>query len=166
MSAFFDDDPLAGGESRPALSFKDKPIGTVYRGRIIEAPKSVQSRDFETGDPATWPDGNPKMSVVIGLDVDGEEVSLWAAKPSAMLSALRDAQQKAGARLAVGGTLAVKFTGETPNKKNPRLNPQKLYAAQYTAPDALGGDPFDLTAPATLAAAPAQQQAFTDEPPF
>lgn len=151
-----DVDPFAGGgEKRPSVSFKDKPVGTVITGLVIDSPKLVQSRDFETGEPAVWPDGNPKMTVVVDLLVDGEEMSLWAAKPSAMFAALAEAQKTAGSRIGVGGTLAVKFTGEKPNEKNPRLNAQKLYAAKYTAPD-----PFGAAEPA--AAAPAA----TDDPPF
>lgn len=159
-TAATDLDPFAGGgEKRPAVSFKDKPVGTVITMLVVDSPKLVQSRDYETGEPATWPDGNPKMSVVTEVLVDGEEMSLWAAKPSSLFAALAEAQRSAGARIATGGTLAVKFTGEKPNSKNPRLNPQKLYAAKYTAPDPFGGASEPAAAPA---AAPVQ----TDEPPF
>lgn len=129
------DDPFAGADKTPAVSFKDAPVGTTYTGVVTEAPRLVQSRDYESGEPAVWPDGNPKMSVVVNLTVDGEGRSLWAPKPSAMFRALADAQKQAGSRIEPGGTLAVKFTGEQPNAKNPRLNAQKIYAAKYTAND-------------------------------
>lgn len=133
-----DDDPFAGGSS-PALSFKDAPIGTTYTGTVVKAPTLVQSRDFETGEPAFWPDNNPKMSVVVNLEVDGEERSLWAPKPSAMFAALQKAQVEAGERMSSGGKLSVKLTGTEPNK-NPRLNDRKIYAAKYEPP--AKSDPF------------------------
>lgn len=141
------DDPL-GYEKAPSLSFKDATPDTMYTGIITGRPKLVQSRDFETGQPKTWPDGNPVMSVVIMLDVDGEARSLWAQKPSSMFAALVAAQKAAGGQpMEEGGTLYVKFTGTVPNSKNPKLNPAKQYAAKYTPPSAKA-DPF---APANVA---------------
>lgn len=158
------DDPFAPSKSAPAVSFKDKPIGTKYVMRVRELPELVQSRDFETGEKATWDDGNPKMSVVTGVDINGEEMSLWAPKPSAMFQAIVDAQEQAGARIAVGGTLTVEYIGDKPNEKNPRLNPAKQYRAHYSAPDAF----------AASGSSGAQQQSWgagssapaSSEPPF
>lgn len=130
-----DQDPFAGGESAPSLSFKDAPIGTSYTGVVTEVPKLVQSRDFETGNPATWPDGNPKMSAVVNLTVNGEPRSLWAAKPSAMFAAVQKAQQDAGQRIMPGGTLTVTYVGDKPND-NPRLNSAKQYRVTYKPGDA------------------------------
>lgn len=129
-------DPFAMTSSSPSVSFKDAPIGTSYTGKVIEAPSLVQARDYESGDPAFWPDGNPKMTVVTKLVIDGEERSLWAPKPSAMFAAIAKAQQDAGASITVGGTLTVAYTGDKPNEKNPRLNPAKQYEAKYVPPDA------------------------------
>lgn len=142
-------DPFATYDRAPALSFKNAPIGTSYTGEVLEEAKLVQARDFETGERATWPDGNPKMTVVLRLRVDGEERSLWAPKPSAMFKALADARKAAGKPIAPGGWLTVTFTGEEPNKKNPRLNPQKLYEAKYVE-----------------GAPPSEADPFEDEPPF
>jgi hypothetical protein len=145
------DDPLSV-ESAPSLSFRDAAVGTMYRGTIVRRPELVQSRDFESGLPKTWPDGNPVMSVVIVLDVQGEERSIWAQKPSAMFRALVEAQKEAGGKpMAEGGILDVKFVGEEPNKKNPKLNAQKLYKARYTPPtptDAFADTPATPPAPA------------------
>jgi hypothetical protein len=131
-------DPFAGADSKPSISFKDKPIGTSYTGTVTKAPELVQARDYESGQPAFWPDGNPKQTVVTSLLVNGEELNLWAAKPSALFRAIADAQKAAGAQITVGGTLTVTFAGEKPNEKNPRLNPQKLYTVTYQAPNAFG----------------------------
>jgi hypothetical protein len=131
-------DPFAERDSVPSLSFKDKPIGHTYEGIIASAPELVQGTDFETGEPAVWKnkDGStsPKMSVVMRLEVDGEQRSLWAVKPSAMFAALKEAQQKAGKPFEVGGKIAVRYTGDKPNEKNPRLNAAKQYAVKYEPP--------------------------------
>lgn len=131
-------DPFAGADSKPSVSFKDKPIGTSYTGTVTKAPELVQARDYESGQPAFWPDGNPKQTVVTTLDINGEELNLWAAKPSALFRAIADAQKTAGAQITIGGTLTVTFSGEKPNEKNPRLNPQKLYTVTYQPPNAFG----------------------------
>jgi hypothetical protein len=150
------DDPFA--VSTPGLSFADAEPGHSYTGTVVGAPELVQQRDYTTGDPATWPDGNPKMAVVITLDVAGEMRSLWCPKPSAMFQAVGDAQRRAGARIADGGTLTVTFTGTVPSKKGARYNPQKLYSATYRSPNGGGGaDPFadaPAKAPETAAARP------------
>ena len=156
-----DPDPLAGGDKAPAVSFKNAPVGTVVVLNVTSTAKLVQQRDFESGELATWKDGNPRMAVVINGTVDGEEHSLWAPKPSAMFAALVEAQKAAGQRIGPGGKLSVKYTGDKPND-NPRLKAQRLYAAKYEAPD-----PFADATPAT----PAQRQpvaaaAQSAEPPF
>lgn len=132
------DDPFAVSEKHPSLSFKDAPVGTSYTGKVVERPALVQARDYETGERATWDDGNPKMTVVTTLEVNGEKVSLWAPKPSAMFAAMGEAQQQAGATIAPGGTLTVEYVGDKPNERNPRLNPQKQYRVTYQPPDAFG----------------------------
>jgi len=160
-------DPLSY-EKAPSLSFKDAPVGTVFTGTITSAPKLVQARDFDSGNPKTWPDGNPVMSVVIILDVNGEPRSVWAQKPSSMFAALVAAQKEANAGpMQEGGTLAIKFIGEAPNTKNPKLNPAKQYAARYTPPvaqvdpfgDTPATQPVQAARPASPAARPAQPSA-------
>lgn len=155
-------DPFAGGTSTPALSFKDAPVGTSYTCTVVEAPTLLQSRDFETGNPASWPDGNPKMSAVVKVTVNGEERSIWAAKPSALFAAIASAQQASGQQIAPGGTLVITYTHDKPND-NPRLNAAKQYSAVYTPPNAFGTDTQQVPSSAPVgqvtAPAPAQQQA-------
>jgi hypothetical protein len=126
-------EPFGESEGRPSVSFKDAPIGTVVVCTVESAPKMVQARHFETGQPDFWPDGNPKQTAVVDVTVDGEERSLWAPKPSAMYKAITDAVKAAGQQLAPGGKLSIRFSGEKPND-NPRLNAQKLYQAHYEPP--------------------------------
>jgi hypothetical protein len=138
---------FAGGDTVPSISFKDAPVGASITGKVTEAPVLVQSRDFDTGYPAFWPDNNPKMSVVTKIVLaSGEERGLWAAKPSAMFAAIAEAQKTAGALIAVGGTLTITFTGEKPNATNPRLNAQKLYSVVYVPPNAFDTPPVAATA--------------------
>lgn len=130
------EDPFAGAEKHPAISWKDKPIGTKVTGIVTAAPKLVQARDYDTGDPAFWPDGNEKKTVVTELEIGGEIYSLWAAKPGALYAAMAAAQSAAKTTIAPGGRLTVTFIGEKPDPARPRLNPQKLYEVTYSPPDA------------------------------
>lgn len=151
-------DPFAQSDRTPSVSFKDKPIGTSYTLEVLEAPAMVQARDYESGEPAFWPDGGKKMTVVTKVvdKATGETLSLWAPKPSALFAAISEAQKAAGAVIAPGGTLVVTFTGEKPNEKNPRLNPAKQYAVRYTPGDAFGApqQPPALPAQTALPGAP------------
>ena len=163
MPSYDDVDPFAGGDKTPSLKFPT--IGTAYDCTVTEAPKLVQSRDYESGEPAWWDKDQtqPKMAVVIGVEVDGEGYSVWAQKPSAMFTALAAAQREAGQRIAVGGRLQVAYTADKANEKNPRLNAAKQYAAKYTPPQAApGADPFGDTQPA----AQPQQQPAPPAPPW
>lgn len=146
-------DPLAES-STPSISFKEAPIGHRISGTVVGTPELVQSRDFKTKEPATWPDGNPKMSLVIKIDLGHEEGirSLWAPKPSAMWAALADARQRAGVPLDDGCVLTIEFSGTKPK---PGMDAQKLYTASYTAPKS---DP--------LGAPPVSTQVAQEAPPF
>ncbi len=145
-------DPLSGGEKTPAVSWKDQPIGTTVVLSVTEGPKLVQSRDFDTGEPAFWPAGsdgvkNPKMSVVVAGQVNGEDVALWAPKPSSMFAALAAAQIAAGSRIVAGGTVRVTLCGQKKNPERPKLNAQNLFEATYLRPDAFASD-TPVTTPA------------------
>ena len=161
---FDQNDPFAGSTKTPSVSFKDLPVGSSQTGTVVEAPKMVQSTNFDTGEPDFWDAARtqPKMSVVTRLRMDdGEERSLWAQKPSAMFRAIGDAQQKAGKLLGVGDKVTVTFTGERANPDKPRLAPQKQYEVVITpgdafaAPAAPTGAPAAPAAPAAAPAAPA-----------
>lgn len=151
-------DPFAGADNLPSLSFKDKPLGTSYSGVVTAQPSLVQSRNFDSRQPEFWPDGNPKMTVATNLRLDsGEEVCLWASKPSAMFRAIADAAKAAGTGpVAVGGRLTVSFSGEKPDPAKPHLNPQKLYTVTYQPPNAFAEQPQN--------AATAAQQAWGQQP--
>jgi hypothetical protein len=139
-------DPFAGSTKTPSLSWHLCPIGTTFSLKILEAPKLLQSRDFDLGVPAWWDNEHtqPKMSAVVNVRVltgphsVGEDRTIWAAKPSALFQAIAAAQDAAGERLAVGGTLSLRLHSEQPHK-NKRFNPIKIYEAQYIPPVAFAG---------------------------
>jgi hypothetical protein len=137
------DDPFDVPEKKPSVSWKGAQIGTVMTMQVTDTPVEVQSRDFESGEKATWPDGNPKMSVVVGVLVDGDPHNLWAPKPSALFAALAKAHKDTGP-IVPGGTLKVRLSGQKKNPDKPKLNPQNLFQAKYVPADAFaesnGGD--------------------------
>ena len=162
-----DVDPLAGGDKTPAVSFKNKPIGTKVTMTLTEHGKFVQGKDFDTDELAYWPanaDGTrkPKMCAVYTGTVDGEPMSFWATKPSSLFSAFVEAQKAAGGeRMAPGGTLEVEFYAEEP-AKNPKHNPRKLYRARYTK----GSAPVSTADPLGTSNDPWAKPATDDKPPF
>ena len=134
-------DPLADLKT-PSLSWKNAALKTTHKGIITRVPTILQSMDYETGKPAFWPAGedqdgvgNPKMAVVLSMRLmdTEEEVSVWAVKPSSMLTALVKAQKDFGRRIEVGGELTLQLVEEKPNQ-NKRLAPQKIYSAIYEGP--------------------------------
>ena len=163
--SFDNDDPFDKPDSRPSVSFKNAPIGATVTCIIDGKPNKVQARNYDTNKPDFWDDGNPKMTVATDVLVNGEPMTLWAAIPSSMFSAIRDAQNEAGAKLEKGGTLVVQFYEEKPSD-NPRKAPQKLYRAKYTAPDAFASTPSQDATPAQPAAPAPQPAAAAPAPPW
>ncbi len=133
------DEFLQGGTKVPAAKFAT--IGDTVVGTVVD--RAVQQcRDFENNELESWPDGNPKLQLVITLQTDQRDPSLedddgkrriYARKPSSMFVAIAEVTSKKGLKLLPGGRLAVRFVGEKPNE-NPRLNPIKQYVAQYRPP--------------------------------
>lgn len=101
-------------------------IGTLHKGTITSINER-QARKFGTDELDTWPNGDPKLELVIGiLEDDSETYTLYA--KGQMRNAIRNASQ----RIEVGGTLAVKYVRDGEAKKG--LNAPKEYVAQYQAP--------------------------------
>ena len=158
-------------DSRPSHSCKFKTPGETHTGVITEISDRMPVTKYGTTDPDYWPDGSPKQQVVITLATDERdpedpndtgERSLWVTesrKAGTILAAIIQATRQANAKLEIGGTLSVSFTGHDPNSKNP-AQPRKLYAATYQPP-AAGGGMFEQQpaqpAPQAAPAAPAQQ---------
>jgi hypothetical protein len=139
-------DPLGGSVKYPSISWKGKAIGATLTGKVFKAPEIVQQRDYETRELEFWQDGQPKNTIVIGIEVNGEKRNLWASIPSALQKALIEARDAAGdgVQIEEGGELTITFTDEKPIPGKEHLNPQKIFSAKYVpgvkpAADPLGG---------------------------
>jgi len=134
-----DANALLMGNSIPSCTFHE--IGVTHEGTIT-ALDVKQARKFGTQDPDFWPDGQPKMQVVVTMQTtendpevenDNGMRRLYVASKG-MKAAITGAVKKAGATgLAVGGTLGVRYTRDDPEGKNP-ANLPKMYGVKYEPP--------------------------------
>ena len=140
----------------------DKPVGTSISGTVEASGISeMQQTDYDTGALLTWPDGKPKMQIVIPLqtqfkddDEDDGRRTLYVKQSSNLQAAIANAVRATGAKaLEDGGTLTVTFTGTKP-ASNPRNNPIKVFSAQYQRSAGQQGALMDGQ-PQTVATAPA-----------
>lgn len=119
-------------------SFKFENHGDTAKGPIVDLSMQ-QQRDFTSGLPLTWDNGDPKMQLRVVLETDlrdNEQDNGHRAiyVKGQMQQAVRDAIKTAGAqKIEVGGTLAVRYDsdGEPPKKG---LNAPKQYRAKYEPP--------------------------------
>lgn len=144
----------------PAVKF-DQP-GDMIQGRITRVYQ-VQQTDFDTREPLWWEDGQPKMQVVIVIDVPGEGLRSLYMGSKGTREAIRDACREAGRGLRPDGYISVKYTGNgEPFKKGAK--PPKIYQAAYDPPGVKKIPALDpaLAAPNLKHA----QLSQGDEPPF
>lgn len=90
-----------------------------------------QETDFDTGEPVTWPNGQPKWQYVVTGTVDGDESRLFI--KGYMVDALKDALRKAGVKpgdTLVGGTLTMKWAS-TDEPKRKGMQGARRYVAKY-----------------------------------
>ncbi|AVL96908.1 MULTISPECIES: hypothetical protein [Microbacterium] len=115
-------------------------VGTSVTGTVKSAPRERQQTKYGTQEPDFWPNGDPKMQILVDLQTeqrvdasdDGERTLYVASKN--MKRAIGEAIRAANASdIAPGGVLTVTYVGNDPASKNP-ANPAKLYQAQYSAP--------------------------------
>lgn len=114
--------------------------GDTIVGTVTAAPREQQQTKYGTQTPDTWPDGSPKMQILVPLQTDLREDenddgtrTLYVASKNmkrAIAQAMRDAKAP---DVEAGGQLTVSFTGLDPQSKNPQ-NPAKLYSASYIRP--------------------------------
>lgn len=124
-------------------SAKFAEVGATVKGKIVGAEKAQQT-DMD-GAPKTWDNGDPMWQLVVTLQTDERDpgdpdddgmrkLYLKGSKPTTSFGAVRAAIIAAGEReMKVGGTLAVRYTGDgEPSKRG--FNAPKEYAAKYEAP--------------------------------
>lgn len=126
-------DPFYVPDKAKPISWADAPVGAKVVIKLDGPAAKVRARDYETNEPDSWPDGNPKFNAVLTGEVKGQRRSLWSPIPSALFYALAKAQDDAGEHFAAGGELTVEFVGTTPNK-NPRFKPSRQFKADYVPP--------------------------------
>lgn len=152
-------------------SAKFDAIGTTVAGTITEQPTIQQQRDFDTGQPEFWDDGNPKYMLVVHLEtkqrdpsVDNDDGTRALYVRSFLQKAIRDAVRLAGGDgLEPGGHLSVTYTGDgTPPRRG--ANAPKLYTATYKLPTAQAANEFLNAAPNPAVQQAAENVATSDQP--
>ena len=148
------DDANAMLMQKGAKAFAFNNIGDVCTGTVLSM-NTRQQTDIETGTPQSWPDGRPKMMVVIVLQTEtqddenddgqrsvflrGGNYSVASGKGTSSSVAVRDAVVAAGASgIEVGGRLSIGYTGQG-QKSNNAFTAPKLYTAKYEPPVARVG---------------------------
>lgn len=146
-------------------------IGDSVTGTVTRTPFEQQMTKFGSQDLDTWPNGDPKMQIIVGLqtglredqDDDGER-TLYVSS-TAMKKAIGEAMAQAGAPdVEAGGTLTVTYVGNDPASKNPQ-NPKKLYQAQYSKPTGAFAQQAPASVPVQAYAQPAPTQQQVYQPP-
>jgi hypothetical protein len=141
-------DFLFGGTGK-AAKFEEE--GDMVVGVITDA-KTSQQTSMEDNTPLTWPDGSPRMQLVITLQTDlregdeddgvrrlyakGGRYEVMTGSGTSMKDAIAEAVKRAGSRtLDEGGRLTVAYTGSG-KKTNRGYSAPKLFKAKYEAPKA------------------------------
>lgn len=126
------------GGGVPSARFENH--GDSVTGTIYDEPAATQQTDFTTGEPLVWPNGDPRMQVVVTLatdlrdDSEDDGLRRIYIKGKSLTGAVRDAVRKAGAKgIEQGGRLTVTYTGDGVAERR-GINPPKLYTASYTPP--------------------------------
>jgi hypothetical protein len=151
-------DLLMGSGGHPWAKWNQ--VGDAVEGECVAAPTQRQSRDFDTGDPAVWPNGDPKLELLVLLqteeldnDIAGDDGVRAVVLPvgTQRFRAVQRAVREAGARgIEPGGFLSVKYTGDQPHERR-GFNPVKQFAATYKAPQTPAEMPDDKDALNALA---------------
>lgn len=161
-----------GGEGGNTFPFDN--VGDHVQGTVLDLAE-VQQSDMQTGQPAFWDDGKPKMMYRVTLQTelrdsanpadDGKRtVYLRGAKKpkddggKSSLCAVLDAVKAAtgSGNLAYGGKLTLQYAGNGP-QTNRGFNPPKYYQAWYEAPTMALEQPAEHKTPEPQPAAPAPQ---------
>src|SRR5688500_3258150 len=108
------------GAGVTSASFNGPPPIT-WAGEIVDTPELVQQRDFDSNEPLTWPDGRPKMMLMVVIQTDARDPQnpdddgkralylRWRLKEAAQ-DAIKRAGQKGAPKK--GGWLSMTYTSD------------------------------------------------------
>lgn len=164
---------LAGG-SKSAFTSDSLP-GDTITGAVVSVDYK-QVNDFNTGEPAYFPSGDPKMQFVIVIQTDQRDdedddgrrtiyIPAWGSKKQALVDAMRaEGMRKASEAFATGNIFTATFAEEL-QKQNPQTRAryrEKVYTYRIQRGSLAAADrdvdPWATTqAPAAPAPAPAPQ---------
>lgn len=145
-------DSLMNGGGAKAFFNGDSQPGAQVSGEVVSV-EVTQVVDYQSRQPAFWPDGKTKQQIHIVLqtslpaedkDDDGRR-SLWVKGWGVQVKALRDACRRAGVKApSVGDIMTARFTGLGQRGNAPQ--PPKLYEyeirpASQAQVDSLLGEP-------------------------
>ena len=156
--------PSTGGG--PSISWKDKPIGTVYGGAVARNVTSAdiqQQTNFNTKQPEFYRDGRPKFVMKVPLRVqptqefpEGEATLFVRGRMrDELVRAMTAVGLPAGYVPQEGDFIVVQLSGKKPSGQG--MNPANEFLIQYTPADA-GGTGAPSPAPVQVPAAPAPPQ--------
>lgn len=128
------------GNAAPA--FKFSAIGDGFdNALVLEEPTATQQTDFRTKTPEIWPDGSPKMQVLVVIQTDQRDPSrpdddgarTVYVKGKEMTNAVRSGVRASGANgIHKGGRLSMRYIADGPAQQG--MNAPKLYSSQYQPP--------------------------------
>lgn len=164
---------LAGG-SKSAFTSDSLP-GDTITGAVVSVDYK-QVNDFNTGEPAFFPSGDPKMQFVIVIQTDHRDdedddgrrtiyIPAWGSKKQALVDAMRaEGMRKASEAFATGNIFTATFVEEL-QKQNPQTRAryrEKVYTYRIQRGSLAAADrdvdPWATTqAPAPQATTPAPQ---------
>jgi hypothetical protein len=171
---------LAGG-SKSAFTSDSLP-GDTITGAVVSVDYK-QVNDFNTGEPAFFPSGDPKMQFVIVIQTDQRDdedddgrrtiyIPAWGSKKQALVDAMRaEGMRKASEAFATGNIFTATFVEEL-QKQNPQTRAryrEKVYTYRIQRGSLAAADrdvdPWATTQQAPAPApAPAPQQAPAPQP--
>ena len=130
---------ILGGSAAPALSFKDAKVGDSFTGIVTHA-EVAQVRDYESGQPKFWDDGNPQLQVILTLATDyrdpakpEDEGERKAYLPGQKLAALKAALKEINrTTVQKGDVFTITYIGTKP-ASNKKYNDVKLYGIELKA---------------------------------
>lgn len=165
---------LAGG-SKSAFTSDSLP-GDTITGAVVSVDYK-QVNDFNTGEPAYFPSGDPKMQFVIVIQTDQRDdedddgrrtiyIPAWGSKKQALVDAMRaEGMRKASEAFATGNIFTATFVEEL-QKQNPQTRAryrEKVYTYRIQRGSLAAADrdvdPWATTQQAPAAPAPTPQPA-------